>query len=396
MKFSISLALISFSGLILARAQEMNVNPHLKPTQHQGWIDLITADASSDTGLKHWRNVNVAPSTFKLKKKANGETILVCSGKPTGLIRSANSYENFLVEFDWKHTTMDGMRANAGFFIWSDGLPSVGIPFSRSVEIQVANFDRQTKYFTTHGDIFPIHGASMQPDPRFGAIKGSQRSLPLEFRAKTTNQWNHYRILCIDGTIQLEVNGRLVSGGYHASPRKGHLMLESEGGEVHFKNIRILPLPASKPKISADDEATTLPGTTKITSLYNGLDLQRWDIGKGAHFTPGDYLLLADSGAISTTIKLNKDTANTLIIDWFSTKEQTTLPFKLGHKTHTITPLKPGRHRAFIDLNSLDCLVDGKLQKPLDVTKENQHLLTLGGLGDKGSYRNILQIEGLE
>ena len=45
---------------------------------------------------------------------------------------------------------------------------------------------------------------------------------------------------CVSTGDQLEVNGRLVAGAYNVSPRKGHVTLESEGGEVHFKNIRIL------------------------------------------------------------------------------------------------------------------------------------------------------------
>jgi hypothetical protein len=43
--------------------------------------------------------------------------------------------------------------------------------------------------------------------------------------------------------IKLSVNGKFVNGISRASVRKGYLCLESEGAEIHFRNIRIMELP---------------------------------------------------------------------------------------------------------------------------------------------------------
>ena len=50
-------------------------------------------------------------------------------------------------------------------------------------------------------------------------------------------------MVAVDGVIKLSVNGKFVNGISRASVRKGYLCLESEGAEIHFRNIRIMELP---------------------------------------------------------------------------------------------------------------------------------------------------------
>ena len=89
-----------------------------------------------------------------------------------------------------------------------------------------------TKSHTTHGDIFPIHGATMTPING----RGGSRAFPTEFRSKPSPEWNHYRIECRDGEISLAVNGKVVTRGKDCNPRKGYICLESEGGIVNYRN----------------------------------------------------------------------------------------------------------------------------------------------------------------
>jgi len=39
------------------------------------------------------------------------------------------------------------------------------------------------------------------------------------------------------------VNGKFVNGISKAAIKKGYICLESEGAEIHFRNIRIMELP---------------------------------------------------------------------------------------------------------------------------------------------------------
>jgi hypothetical protein len=126
----------------------------------------------------------------------------------------------------------------------------------------------QSQSHTTHGDIFPIHGARMMPIN--GRGRGS-RAFPTAERSKPSPEWNHYRIHCQDGAISLAVNGEVVTRGTDASPRKGYICLESEGGVVHYRNIRIRELPDTP--VAAEDIAIADRG---YRCLYTGLDLSGW------------------------------------------------------------------------------------------------------------------------
>ena len=114
------------------------------------------------------------------------------------------------------------------------------------------------------------------------------RCLPSEWRAKPSPEWNHYRIICTNGVIQLAVNGKIVSGGSECKPRKGYICLESEGSEAHFRNIRIQELPSLNPPASE-----VAPLDQGFLSLYTGVDLSRWkqEPGHQGHWQPKDWIL---------------------------------------------------------------------------------------------------------
>jgi len=214
--------------------------------------------------LRGWVNVNVAPGTFTVQ-----DGMIVCNGIPTGELRTERMYENFILELQYRHMKPGG---NSGVFVWSDALTARGQPFIRAIEVQVLDGHNSENY-TSHGDVFPIHGAVMKPDrPHPG---GWDRCLPSERRARPAGEWNHYRITCNEGTLKLAVNGKEVSGGSGIRPRKGYICLESEGGIVHFRDIRIREMPSTHPK--PDEIAEAGRG---FKCLYNGVDFTNWKYGK--------------------------------------------------------------------------------------------------------------------
>lgn len=217
--------------------------------------------------LSGWVNINCAPNTFSVR-----DGMLASTGAPICELRTDRMYENFVLELEYQHEKAGG---NAGVFIWADALPARGQPFLRAIEIQVLD-GRNTDNYTSHGDIFPIHGARMTPDrPHPG---GWVRSLPRERRAKPAGEWNHYRITANRGAISLEVNGKEVTTGTEASPRKGYIAIESEGSPALFRNIRIRELPPD-PALAPDRIARPAEG---FESLYTGIDLSGWTLGPRA------------------------------------------------------------------------------------------------------------------
>ena len=245
--------------------------------------------------LSGWVNVNCAPSTWQLK-----DGILVCSGLPTGVLRTTNQYRNFILEVEWKHLFTNG---NAGVFLHSEAIPVRGQPFTKSIEFQVINADAPSGHATRHGDVFAIQGATFVPDrPHPG---GWMRCLPSEKRAKPTGEWNHYRMTSIDGVVKLEVNGKEVSGGSNCVPSSGYICLESEGSETHFRNVRIKEL---EPQIVRPPDPST-----NYMSIYNGIDLSGWTSESGA-WTPKDWILSSTGDGL--LLHTNRVGDFRLIIDW--------------------------------------------------------------------------------
>lgn len=243
--------------------------------ENEGFVPLFNG-----RDLSGWVNVNCAPQTFSVR-----DGVIYCTGIPTGLLRTERQYENFVLELEWRHLKP---RGNAGLFVWSAPLTAPGTPFARAIEVQILD-GRNTENYTSHGDIFAIHGSTMKPDrPHPG---GWQRCLPSERRCKPAGQWNHYRVTCNDGAIKLAVNGKEVSGGSDCSYRKGYICLESEGSPAEFRNIRIKELPSTSP--TPDEIAPVAEG---FRPLYSGVDLAGWQVepGQEKHWQAKNWILEFD------------------------------------------------------------------------------------------------------
>ena len=266
----------------------------------QGATDHLTKDPDfkpifNGKDLSGWVQVNCAPETFTVK---DGE--IVCTGIPNGVLRSEKPYTNFVLELEWRHMKA---KSNAGLFIWSDPLPIRGSCFTRSVEVQVMD-GMWTDDSTSDGDIFAIQGARMTAQT--GKFKGQQNkyALPEGKYMNPSPQWNHYRVTCQDGAVTLAVNGHEVTRGDQATPASGYLCLESEGSEIHFRNIKIKDLgpgavgSKDRPPTNPVNGPSALGEGEGFVPLYNGLNFQGWKYGKDleARFKADNWVINLDGG----------------------------------------------------------------------------------------------------
>jgi len=190
--------------------------------------------------LSGWVNVNTADDTWSVQ-----DGTLVCSGHPIGVMRTEKQYENFILHIEWKHMEAGG---NSGVFVWSEGAVPEGRRLPKGVEDQMLELDWVNQHKQkdgtlppiayVHGEVFGAGGLKTVPDNPRGS-----RSKSIENRCKPRGQWNTYVVVCVDGVIKLSVNGKFVNGISKAAIKKGYICLESEGAEIHFRNIRIMELP---------------------------------------------------------------------------------------------------------------------------------------------------------
>jgi hypothetical protein len=195
----------------------------------------------------NWINVNTDPETWRKEKD-----ILICSGLPIGVMRSEKQYENFIMLVEWRHMEAGG---NSGVFVWSDAIPGEKDRLPGGVEVQMLELDWVNQNIRdgvkppiayVHGELFGVGGVNTLPDNPRGT-----RSKSIENRALGKGQWNSYKVVCVDGTIKLSVNGKFVNGISKSTIKKGYLCLESEGAEIQFKNFKIIELP---PGVTSEEQ----------------------------------------------------------------------------------------------------------------------------------------------
>ncbi len=268
------------------------------------------------TDLSGWVLVNTPQDTWKVE-----DGMLICSGRPTGEIRTEKMYQNFEMELEWRHMVPKG---NAGIFVWADDITARGVPFHRGVEVQVLeNSYGNTQSHTTHGDIFPIHGAKMTPING----RGGDRAFPSEERSHPSPEWNHYRIVCQAGNIALSVNGKEVTRGTKATPSKGYICIESEGGVVHYRNVKIKVLPDTP----IDDSQVAI-AYRGYRSIYSGLDLRDWKPSQEAAWKANDWVLDHAPDTKSNSNSLTYEKANSIecfVIDFRLPEEKSSLSLQL-------------------------------------------------------------------
>lgn len=236
MKHTLNMAILLFIASML-HAQNQTADKKLEFGKSLSYEKFLAGKPSKGESLS-WINVNTDPGTWHLEKD-----ILVCSGKPIGVMRSARQYENFILHIEWMHLEPGG---NSGVFVWSNAQPPQNQRLPDGVEVQMleldwVNLNKKDGVLPpiayVHGELFGVGGVKTVPDNPRGT-----RSKSVENRCKGRGEWNTYDVVCIDGVIRLSVNGKYVNGITKSSQKKGYICLESEGAEIHFRNIRLTEL----------------------------------------------------------------------------------------------------------------------------------------------------------
>ncbi|MBI4601505.1 MAG: DUF1080 domain-containing protein [Planctomycetes bacterium] len=172
----------------------------------EGTVDLFDGE-----GLAGWKAVGAAPDTWSVR-----DGVLVCSGKPNGYLRTEAAHEGYVLEGEWR---FPGKGGSTGLLLHTQGPDKV---WPSSIEIQTDH---------THvGNFVKIGDAKYE---------GGRRSEDLE---RPVGQWNHFEAVCRGDTIECYVNGKKASEARKCSPTRGTIGFQSEGVEVHLRNIWLRPL----------------------------------------------------------------------------------------------------------------------------------------------------------
>jgi len=178
--------------------------------------------------LSNWNFVvenNAVPGDQVYRVK---EGVISIKGEPLGYMYTKEKYSNFTLELEYRWA---GEASNSGVFILIEDPAN---PFPRGVECQLMAGKA--------GDFVLLNGSDLNeyrlPEgvterPKFPVIEKMQPS-----SEKSAGEWNKMKISVIDGAISVFVNGVLQNEAT-SKVKEGHIGLQSEGKEVHFRNLMI-------------------------------------------------------------------------------------------------------------------------------------------------------------
>jgi hypothetical protein len=155
----------------------------------------------------------------------NGE--ILCSGNPTGFLRTKQEYRDFKLTLAWKWPQKPG---NSGVLLRMSGEEKIWPP---CMEAQLMH--RRAGDFVGMGCTFNENkakeGSPISYTPRMN-----------DSSEKELGGWNTYEITCKGDTIEATVNGRLQNRATGVTIHKGYIGFQSEGVPIMFRNIKLTPL----------------------------------------------------------------------------------------------------------------------------------------------------------
>ncbi len=190
--------------------------------------------------------------TWTLHQTAQGP-VLICRGEPHGYIRTVKPHRNFEFGLEWKYPSDE--NGNSGVLLFTDNHDKI---WPTAVQVQLH----------THktGSIVVSGAAELENEIQ------TKNGL-----ARTVNHWNELVILSQNGRMELKINGKYVGSVNIISPQSGRIGLQSEGSEVHFRNVWLRDLPGNAaPNPAKTQKEVRLRKSSKFFFAHNACATYPW------------------------------------------------------------------------------------------------------------------------
>jgi hypothetical protein len=191
------------------------------------------------------------------------------SGEVFGCFTTEKEFENYhlVVEFKWGEKTFkprENATRDSGILLHCVGADGAAGPWMESIECQMieggtgdfifvkgknqpkatatAKMIGKQWYYDPKGESREFPPGRLNwfgRDPEWKDVKGFRGKHDVE---KAVGEWNTLECVCDGGKITNILNGVVVNACAHASHTKGKILFQSEGAEVFFRRIDLLPL----------------------------------------------------------------------------------------------------------------------------------------------------------
>jgi hypothetical protein len=161
--------------------------------------------------------------------------VLICKGEPLGYLATKESFKNFKLTLEWRWAP--GKKpGNSGVLMRISGKPIGFMPKCLEAQLQHGRA----------GDLWAFRGFHVRgPEDRSRKVENNKQLGDFVGVAKAggvekePGQWNQYAITFNGDKVSVAVNGETVNEGTGCDVVAGPIGLQSEGGEIHFRNVKL-------------------------------------------------------------------------------------------------------------------------------------------------------------
>ncbi len=161
------------------------------------------------------------------------EGILKLNTTTPGYLVTDNAYANYKLHVEWRWPKEGVTRSNSGVLLHVHGPPAIW-PACYEAQLQSGSAGQIT------GMGLDIPDAPMQNKRKRAARFPGVAEKPF-------GEWNSYDIVAQGNTITLTINGVPANKVTNLPAASGAIALQMEGYPIEFQNVRIEPLPETKP-----------------------------------------------------------------------------------------------------------------------------------------------------
>ena len=254
-------------------------------------------------------------------------------------LSTKENYGDFDFSFDYK------IVANCDSGVYLRGVPQVQI-------------------WDTKSEASIKHGADKGSGGLWNNPKGWAGKDPLVLADNPVGEWNSMKIRLIGERCSVWLNGKLVVDNarlhnyYNPGqplPKTGPIQLQTHGGEVRFRNLKLVTHDAAEANKLLTEAETKAAGENKFVSVFNGKDFTGWAGAKDNYtIVDGAIQCLKGKGGTLFTEKIYSD---------FVVRVDFKLPPAgnngLAIRYPSVDEIKEGKDPAYVGMTELQVLDDG-------------------------------------
>lgn len=211
--------LLLFLPWVRANGQATKMTPVFNGSNLDGWTKFLQHQGADKDPLKVITVENGA---------------IHVTGQDFGYIATKKSYKNFhlSLEFKWgekKFPPREREKRDAGICFNVDLVSNKIWPKSAECQIQEGDV----------GDLWLIDSVTAFVDGLQTEPKDYAQVVKIKDGERPHGEWNKVEVISNNGKFVFIVNGILVNEGEYLSITSGRILLQSEGAEVYYRDVKI-------------------------------------------------------------------------------------------------------------------------------------------------------------